>query len=351
MADSRRGALAPTILTVVLLVVMAVVLVYPIGLTVRGAFASDAATGEGFTLEHIAMVFRDPVLVQGLINAGLVAVATTALSILIALPLAVLNARCSFPLQGFFASAILAPLILPPFVGAIGVQALLGRQGALNALLATDMDILGEARFWGVVIVEALHLYPIIYLNATAALANLDPALEEAAENIGAGPWRRFITVTLPLIRPGLFAGSTIVLIWSLTDLGTPLMFDYTVITPVQVFIGLKEVSDSAEPYALTLVLLASAVLLYVVGRMVFGRRGHAMYAKAARASDVNKLEGGDAIAATGLFGFVTLIALLPHVGVALTAFSQPGSWYASILPQAWTLANVEQALSHPDAF
>src|SRR5439155_6998078 len=103
--------------------------------------------------------------------------------------------------------------------------------------------------------------------------------------NLGAGPWRRLFRITLPLIRPGVFAGATIVFIWSLTELGTPLMFDYSVVTPVQIFIRLKEVEVSAEPYALTIVLLAGALLMYVLGRAVFGGRAYAMYSKASRAA------------------------------------------------------------------
>ena len=62
-----------------------------------------------------------------------------------------------------------------------------------------------------IILLEALHLYPIFYLNLTAALANIDPALDEAARNLGASRWRRWRRITLPLILPGLFAGATIV--------------------------------------------------------------------------------------------------------------------------------------------
>jgi iron(III) transport system permease protein len=148
-------------------------------------------------------VFEDTTTAEGLLNAGKIAVATTILSAILAVPLAVLSARHSFPGKKLLNAAILVPLILPPFVGAIGMKALMGREGTLNTLFGTDFDVLGQGRFWGVVIVEALHLYPIIYLNAVAALANLDPALSESAENLGAGRLRRFFTVTLPLIRPG----------------------------------------------------------------------------------------------------------------------------------------------------
>ena len=280
-----------------------------------------------------------------------IALCVTILSAAIGLPLAIVSTRYRFPLKGLWNAAVLVPLILPPFVGAIGLKMLLGRAGSLNALLGTDWDILGSGRFWGVVVCEALHLYPIIYLNASAALANLDPALDEAAESVGAGWWTRLSRVTLPLIRPGLFAGGTIVFIWSFTELGTPLMFDYYGVTPVQIFFGIKEASTSAQPYALTVVMLGSALLLYVVGRFVFGGRAHAMYSKASRASAEKPLGAGAALAATGLFALVTFAAVLPHLGVVLTSVADEGSWYRSVLPTAYTGDHFAQALGHPLAF
>lgn len=333
------------------LAILAVFLIYPILLTVRGGFAADVSTGEGFTLEHVLLVFRDPKQIAGLLNAFKIATATTFLCIIIALPLAVLSARYRFSGKTLLNALILVPLILPPFVGAIGLRAIMGRAGALNTIFGADLDFLGGAQFWGVVIVEALHLYPIIYLNATAALANLDPALDEAAQNVGAGPWRRLMMITLPLIRPGLFAGATIVFIWSFTELGTPLMFDYYAVTPVQIFYGLKEVENSAEPYALTVVMLAAAIGMYIIGKLLFGQRGHAMYSKASRAASERTLVGIPNIAAASAFMFVTLIALLPHAGVVLTSLSEPGQWYRSVLPTAWTGDHFSQALTHPDSF
>lgn len=330
---------------------LALALLYPIALTVRGAFAEDVATARGFTLRHLALVFRDPVLLTGLGNSFLLAVCTTTAAILIALPLAVLSARYRYPLKGVWSALVLVPLILPPFVGAIGARAILGRAGALNALLGTDWDIIGRAKFWGVVGVQALSLYPIIYLNATAALANLDPALDEAAENLGAGPWRRLFRITLPLIRPGLFAGATIVFIWSLTELGTPLMFDYAAVTPVQIFVHLKEVENSAEPYALTVVLLSAAAMIYLVGRTVFGRRGHAMYSKASRASAERELPRWGGVLASGAFALVTFLAILPHLGVVLTSVSEVGAWYRTVVPRAFTLAHYQKALTAEDSF
>ncbi|MFT5423384.1 MAG: iron(III) transport system permease protein [Phycisphaerales bacterium] len=330
---------------------LALFLLYPIWLTVRGGFAADVATGDGWTLDHLLLVFQDPSTKEGLLNALGIATMTTLLCVVIALPLAVLTARYTFPGKKVFNALILVPLILPPFVGAIGMKALLGRAGALNAFFDTDWDILGQGRFWGVVLVEALHLYPILYLNATASLANLDPALDEAAENLGATGWTRFRKIVLPLIRPGLFAGGTIVFIWSFTELGTPLMFDYDRVTPVQIFNGLKEVENSAAPYALTVVMLFTAILLYILGKLVFGGKGYAMYSKASRSGTETKLGGVTGWLAAAAFAFVIGLAIVPHIGVTLVSLSEPGSWYRSVIPSDFTLGHFDVALTNEESF
>lgn len=333
------------------ILILLVFLVYPILLTVRGGFYANPAERTGFTLRHLIQIFEDPRTLSGLFNSFVIASATTTLAVALALPLALVSARYTFPGKSFFNAAVLVPLILPPFVGAIGMRALLGREGSLNALFGTEFDLLGNAKLLGVISVQALSLYPIIYLNATASLANLDPALDEAAENLGAGPWRRLFRITLPLVRPGLFAGATIVFIWSFTELGTPLMFDYYDVTPVQIFYGLKEIEDSARPYALTVVMLTAAIGLYLLGKYFFGRRGYAMYSKASRAGGEKVLTGAWGLAAMALFALVSFLALLPHFGVVLTSFTKPGQWYATALPTAFTLDHYGQAMTASDSF
>lgn len=336
--------------------VLSGLLIYPVFLTIQGAFEKVQGEGFGrgfsnFTLDHFQLLFSNPMFFRAIGNSALLAVATTTVATIVALPLALLAAQYKYPGKTFFNAAVLVPMILPPFVGAIGVRAILGREGAFNALFGTHFDILGSAKVWGVVGVQALSLYPIIFLNVTAALANLDPALDEAAENLGAGWWRRFFKITLPLIRPGIFAGATIVFIWAFTELGTPLMFDFYNVTSVQIFYGLKQVETSAEPYALTLVLLGSAVFMYVLGKYFFGRAGYAMYSKASRAGGEVELTGLAGYAAAGLFLLVFALAILPHIGVVLTSFTVPGQWYDSVLPTSWTTSHYREALTARDSF
>ncbi|MEC8560066.1 MAG: iron ABC transporter permease [Planctomycetota bacterium] len=339
----------------VIMAVLAAVLLWPIWLTVRGAFLDDPASlAGGYTLYHVAEVFRDPILLTGLLNAFAIAACTTILSILIATPMAWLVARFDFAFKAILSAFLLVPLIIPPFVGAIGMKHLLGEYGSVNMILmdlglrSEPIDFLGDGGFWGIVLIEALHLYPIIYLNIVASLANLDPALDEAARNVGAGPVRRALQITVPLIRSGVFAGSTIVFIWSFTELGTPLMFDFEAVTPVQIFNGIQEMEASSRPYALTAVMLISVAACYLLGRWVFGGRGYAMYSKASRAATEHRLRGWTAVLAILSIGFVVLVASLPHLSVILTSLTAEGQWYQSILPRAFTLDHYEQALGHP---
>ena len=328
-------------------------LAWPIWQTIQGAFV-DA--GGCWTFDYIAAVFRNRVYLEGLLNAFLLAVASTVLTACVAVPLAWIGDRFEFPAKKVLLAMLLVPMVLPPFVGAIGLKQILGQYGALNAVL-TDLGILSHdrvidwlggtstGRFWGVVLLNALHLYPILFLNVAAALANIDPAMEEAAENLGCTGWRKFCRITLPLTMPGLFAGGTIVFIWAFTELGVPLMFDYTRVTSVQIFRGLKELSGNPFPYALVVVTLFFSTLVYALSKWGLGGKAFAMLPKATRASSTRSLGGGRAWLCTAAFAAVIAVALLPHAGVILVSFAK--DWYASVLPTEWTLGHYQAALGH----
>jgi len=324
--------------------------IWPLAETLCGAFIDSDGK---FTIDYLAEVFRNPLYLEGLWNSLQMGVWSTLLASVIAIPLAWIGDRFIFPGKALLSGLILVPMIMPPFVGAIGIKQILGQQGALNALLedigvlnpAFPVDWLGEGRIWGVVILNALHLYPILYLNVVAALANVDPAMEEAAENLGCTGFRKFRRITLPLIMPGLFAGGTIVFIWSFTELGVPLMFDFTRTTSVQIFYGIKDIGGNPFPFALVVVLLCSTVLLYGAGKFFLGRDSHAVMAKATSQGGPRKAGFALGLVCSGVFGLVTFLAVLPHIGVLLVAFST--DWYQTVFPSGWTLGHFESALGH----
>jgi iron(III) transport system permease protein len=335
-------------LAVFLYLFFAVLLIWPILQVVKTGFTRPDGS---LTLDYLLLIFRDAVLVRGLVNAAAVAICVTLLTLIVSLPLAVLSVRYTFPGRGLLNGLLLVPLVLPPFVGAIGMQIVLGRYGPLTQLVGggpLGIDWIGRYRAIGVVVIEALHLYPVMLLNLQAALANIDPAMEQSARNLGASRWTVFRRITLPMIQPGLFAGCTLVLIWSFTELGTPLMFNFYEVTPVQVFEQINEVAANPVPYALVVVMLLASAALYLVGKVLLGRGFDAATSKASIAAAPVRLRGWKALLAVAAFGVVFLLAVLPHISVVLTSISATGAWYKSFLPTHFTLDHYRQALTDP---
>ncbi len=323
---------------------------WPILQILKGGFID--ADGH-LTFSYLTALLADPVYLNGLRTSFLLACTTTSIALGIALPLAFVSDRFVFPGKALLGSLVLIPMILPPFVGAIGIKQIFGQYGAFNALLIQlglqpegwTYDWFAANQFLGIAIVNALSLYPIIYLNAVAALANIDPAMEEAAENLGCTGFRRFFKITLPLMKPGLFAGGTIVFIWAFTELGVPLIFDYPHVMSVQIFYGLKDIGGNPFPYTLVAVMLFSTVLLYGLGKGLFGRQAYAMMAKATTGGGARTLSRWRRYGCTFAFAGVTFLAVLPHLGVVLVSFST--DWYRTILPNGYTLDNFAAALGN----
>lgn len=323
---------------------------YPIWAALESAFRGP---DHQFTLDNVSEVFLNALYREGLWNSFVIAVWTTLGALCIALPLAVCYVRFAFPGRALMNSLVLIPMILPPFVGAIGIKAMLGQAGALNSLLINlgmmdamhPTDWLGQHRMLGIIIMEVLHLYPIIYLNAAAALSNLDPALEEAAANMGCNAWDRFWRITLPLIMPGVFAGGTIVFVWAFTEMGVPLLFDYDRVTAVQIFRSINDLSGNPFPYALVAVMLVFSTLFYLTSRLLFGSANSGGGGRATTGRETITLPAGLGWICTAFFVGVTFLAVLPHLGVVLLSFSK--DWYGTVIPHSLTLDHYRDALGH----
>ena len=176
--------------------------IWPIWEILQGGFYN--VDGK-FTLGFFKIIFQNHTYVEGLKNAIEIGFLTTLLTLAITLPLAYCSHKYEFPLKKLLTTVILLPIMLPPFVGAIGIQQIFGSYGTLNALLwklgwlpTTEViDWLGHYKFFGIIVMNALGLYPVLYLNILASLSNIDPALEEAAANLGCTGWKRFFKIIL----------------------------------------------------------------------------------------------------------------------------------------------------------
>ena len=324
--------------------------IYPAATIVGEAFSQK---GGGWTLDYLWAVICDPVYVEGLTNALALGVASTVATLALAFPLALCSHRYDFFGKNALSVLVLVPLILPPFVGAVGVKEMLGVDGALNAFLiqvgwmeaSRPYDWLAQGRFFGIVIMNALHLYPILYMNIAASLAHLDPAMEQAAENLGCRPWRRFWRITFPLTLPGVFAGSSIVFIWAFTELGVPLVFDYSRVAPVQIYDGIKDLGGNPMPYALVAIMLVISAVVFATSKWFLGRSPLGTAPRPKGRSQTKPLSGVKSWIVSAAFLLTFLCASLPHTGVILLSLSD--DWYQSIVPKVLTLRHYQEALGH----
>ena len=344
----RKFDLTPTRLVFLAAVTsfFAVFLIYPLGHVLVNAVWVDG----DFTLIFFKLMVADPkqwAIVLNSINLGL---AVTFITTLVAVPIAFAMVRCEFRGKSLLNGLLLVPMVLPPFVGAMGMRQVFGRGGSVNQILAA-LGMISQPIDWfgggmaGVVVMQVLHLYPIMYLNVAAALANVDPGLEEAGRNVGASGWRLFQRITFPLMLPGYFAGAAIVFIWSFTDLGTPLIFEYRSVIPVQIFDSLNSIHENPMGYALVaLMLIMSAGFFYVSKASLGGRqlgmmsRGH----PGATARPVSALWAN--VIRAGIIA-MTLVAIIPHLSVVLMAVSE--KWVDTILPASITGGRFVEVFQH----
>jgi iron(III) transport system permease protein len=321
-------------------------MLYPVGYVFSNAFFTD----KGFSLVFFKLMLSSPnytVILANSINLGLV---VTLFTTLLTLPLAFLLVRYDFRGKGLLNGFILIPLVLPPFVGAIGMRQLLARFGSINLLLLEmgvidqPIDWLGGG-FWGVVVLEVLHLYPIMYLNLAAALANIDPNLEEAAKNMGASGFKLFRTVTFPLMLPGYFAGAIIVFIWAFTDLGTPLIFEYRELISVQIFNMVTDLHQNPMGYAFVVAVIVLTLFFFYLSKRLIGSTRYEMMGRGHVGSATRPASFSLTVLIYGIVLGVSALALIPHLGVFLTSIT--GRWFFSVLPSEYTIKFYQEIFSH----
>ena len=281
--------------------------------------------------------FARPLFREALLNTLLAGVLAVLFGSLIGVPLALLTVRYRFPGRGVLTVLAVLPLVIPPFVGAIGFQQILGRGGAVNAVL---LERLGFAvpfmeGLAGVVLVQTLHYFPFIFLNTAAALSGLDRSLEEAAQSLGSSGARLFRRVLLPLALPGYAVGALLTFIRAIDDLGTPLMLNYTKLLAPQAYVRVTTAGlTDVDGYVICVILLALSLGALWASKASLARDDFAALWRGREASGIALGPRGAALAwlvAVALLG----PALLPHLGLALLSVSKV--WSLTPLPTVYT--------------
>ena len=311
-------------------------LIVPIGLVIYTAFVDES---NRLTLGHFANFFGQTVFVESFLNSLWVSLASVAVATLIAVPLAYLTVRFEFRGALLIQTLGVLPLIMPPFVGAVAMQLIFGRNGSVNLLLndwfgftVPIMDGL-----IGVTFVESIHYFPFILLNLVASMRNIDGAMEESALNLGAGGWRLFRRVIFPLAMPGYLAGATLVFVKVFDDLGTPLVMGVTNMLAPQAYLRITSVGiDDPQGYVISVIMIAFSILALGLAARVMKGRDYSTLQKGGNSLQRRRLSGWESVLAYGWIILVLLIALAPHFGILLMSFAKV--WSFSVLPDAYTL-------------
>jgi len=166
----------------------------------------------------------------------------------------------------------MVPVISPPFAVATATVLLYGRRGVVtHGVFGWEYDIYGLD---GLVFVLSLSLFPVAYLGLLGMMRGLDPALEEAAMNLGAGKWRVLRTVILPLVAPGLVAPFLLLFVEAIADLANPLVLggDYTVLAS-RAYLAINGEYDMVSAAVYCVILLVPSFGLFVLQRYWLGRK------------------------------------------------------------------------------
>ncbi|MGH7775316.1 MAG: ABC transporter permease, partial [Candidatus Binatia bacterium] len=307
-------------------------ILYPV---VRVLWVSLSDEEGSLTLLHFANFFRRPLFREALWNSLWSGLLVVFFGGLMAVPLAYFSARYEFRAKILFQTLATLPLVIPPFVGAVALQLILGRSGMVNLLLMRwfDMTIPFMEGLTGVVLVQTLHFFPFIMLNTAVSLSNMDPSLEEMAQSMGCHGLRLFHRITLPLMLPGLMAGSLLTFIRVIDDLGTPLMLNYKNLLAPQAYLRITTIGiDDVDGYVICVVLVVLSLASLLAARKYLSL---AEYATVQRGAAVARPIRGMKRILVLLFSVLVLgLSLLPHIGIFLLSFAKV--WSFSILPATY---------------
>jgi iron(III) transport system permease protein len=228
----------------------------------------------------------------------------------------------------------------------LGFVFILGRAGTVNVLLMDWFDMTHPINFMygvqGVLLVETVHLFPMITLSVLDALAKVDPTLEEAAQGMGAKGWRKFWDITLPLTTPGYVSGALLVFIWTFADFITPLVLGVQDLLASQAYLNIVQFVDRRlfrMGIVISALLVVLAVFFVLAARQYVAIKDYSSLAY----SKVERRQLGPVKRwlAVGFFSALMLVALIPQVGVALAAVGR--GWALTPFPLHYTMEFFEK--------
>ena len=349
------------IITAVVALIVAGAVIVPLAVLFVSSFRVldplgwDTVWGFGNYVE----MFTDRIIPKAFLNTLIISSGATILATFLGVSLAWINARTNCPGRDYLEPYNLIPFFLSPFVGAIAWHNLGEPQtGLLNNwvrdLLGIDGAIINVDNIWGVIWVTGIFFAPLVYLFVVGSLRRMDPSLEDSARTTGAGLVRTTMTVTLPLVMPGILSGAIIVFVTSAGEFGVPFKlsapYGWETLT-TQIFS--KAVGDDANHYlgaAMSMALgIITVLLIWVQQRYIAPRSFTTVTGKGFR-PNVLDLGPWKWVAFSYNLMFIAVAVVLPII--CLLIVSLHPVWTGSIVWTDITFINYVKTLFwwRPDA-
>ncbi len=332
-APRRMRLAGGTVWTAWLLLVLAFLVIYPVCMLLIGALTGGDPVVDGYRLSAVSLdnfvaVLLNPNVHLALLNSLITCTGGTAVAVAIGLLFAWIVVRTDTPLKGLIAAAGMIPLFVPPLVGGVA-WAILGspKTGLLNTLMArAGLDWrINLYSMSGIVFVFGMYYAPYVYMFTSAALRNMDPSLEEAAEMSGASSARTIFTVTFPLIAPAIVSGMLLSFVVMLGIYGIPAVLGAPANIPVLTTYIYTLTNWSPPLYgtaaSVAIILMAVTGLLVLAQNKILAGRSYTTVAgKAFRPRSLRL--GPWRFATLGLAVlYVLVVVVLPTLALIVAAF------------------------------
>ncbi len=204
-----------------------------------------------------------------LLRTILLGFGTVALSLIIGIPFAFLLEYTNLPFRSFFGVAYLLPLLMPPYINTVAWLEFLGKRGDVISL-NLPIDIYN---LYSVIIILALSFFPVVTLITSLAIRNIDLGLEDAARLLypQVGVMRR---VTIPLIMPHILVSSIFVFVFSISEMGVPVLLMVNVFTS-EVFVQFSAFFNTAGAVALSIPLIVLIFIIILLNHLYLGGKSY----------------------------------------------------------------------------
>ncbi|MCH0565353.1 iron ABC transporter permease [Streptomyces sp. MUM 2J] len=284
----------------------AVFFVYPVAAIVARGLHVDGH----WRLGRIVEVAAQPDIRHVLWFTTWQAFASTALTLLVALPGAYVFARLDFPGKQVLRAVVTVPFVLPTVVVGTAFLALVGRGGLLDELWGVRLD----STVWAILLAHVFFNYAVVIRTVGGLWAQLDPRQEEAARMLGASRLRAWRTVTLPALAPAVAAAALMVFLFTFTSFGVVQILGGPTFSTleVEIYRQTSEVFDLATAAVLTLVQFAAVGAVLAVHAWTVRRRESALTLVDAAATARRPRGAAQRTLLAGVLATVAVLVLLP---------------------------------------